>query len=1034
MNKTIQIIAEICKEHRFREKLLFVPSYSLGHQIGEYLAKTGVSWINLRITTATGHAQGLLTMHLNQEGIRLIESQERLIIIETLYQEDDSLKGKSRYFKEAAEIPGILKCLANSVHEMRMAGLDHKSVDPGSFVVPEKGEELICLLESYDRFLKKNRLIDQPGLLNSAINSLKTEDNSEKDTIVMVISDFPIAPLEKELISLVGGEDLAIIDHTRPVAFGFPRRFLEHADQFVKEDSEPKADIDLLPWLFQPETAPGPFDDGSVSIFHALGESNEVREVFRRILKDGVPVDDVVILVTKHVPYVSLIYEIATALDLPITFSSGIPVTYTRPGRALIFYLQWQAEDLQASYLRRLFSGGYLDLDSFKLGGENPSFRRAAAIIRDASIGWGRARYPSRLKTLAESYLSKAREKREEGEEDKAQRAERAAEQVVWAERFVEEIMATLPDPTPEGTVTIKEACTGAMDFLKRFCRTADELDVAAKLRLLDSLETIAQASSLSIPIKEAAERLTSIIEGISVSHSNPKPGCIHVAHYRFGGYSGRSHTFALGLDQNSLPGMVLQDPVILDAERKRLGTGMVLSSDLLHDNAYMSAKVLGSLRGMVTLSYSCRDLREDRELFPSSILLGVYRVVTGDRAGDYRALKRFLGDPAGFVPKAEATPLNDWEWWLSQKGVRYRSDSVQTCYPDLLEGEKAERGRDLDGLGEYDGWIPSSAGALDPLTHKAVLSCSRLEDLARCPFAFFIRHVLGIEPLEVMEKDPSRWLDPLQRGELLHAVFRRFMEGLKAKGDSPTMETHLGFLEAIAQEEVEHWKAEIPPGSELAFDREVTEIKQALQIFLRDEVERCTRIKPCFFELSFGTGFDKKNGKSTDKPLEIELRGKRSFRLRGRIDRVDQCGDHEYEVWDYKTGSAWGYRDEGYVNRGRHLQHALYSVAAEILLRRILDEKAKVVRAGYFFTSPKGEGRRIGKGQLNREQLYEVLEDLSELLRSGVFPFSYDKEPCGICQYRVICGGPEVAVKQCMRKLSADKKLEPFKRLKEYA
>jgi len=1034
MNKTIQIIGEICEEHRFREKLLFVPSYSIGHQIGEYLAKTGVSWINLRITTAAGYAQGLLTLHLNQEGIRLIESQERLIIIETLYQEDDSLKGKSHYFKEAAEIPGILKCLANSVQEMRMAGLDHKSVDPGAFVIPEKGEELICLLESYDRFLKKNRLIDQPGLLNSAINSLKREDHSEKDTMAMVLSDFPIAPLEKELINLVGGEYLTIIGHTGPVAFGFPRRFFEPADQFVKEDSEPKADIDLLPWLFQPETAPGPFNDGSVSIFHALGESNEVREVFRRILKDGGPLDDVEILVTKHAPYVSLIYEIGSALELPITFSSGIPVTYTRPGRALIFYFRWQAEDLQASYLRRLLSGAYLDLDSFKLEGGKPSSRRAAAIIRDAAIGWGRDRYPSRLKTLAESYLSKSREKREEGEEDKAQRAERAAEQVVWVGHFVEEIMATMPDPTPEGTVTIKEACTGAMDFLKRFCRAADEIDVAAKSRLMDFLETIAQASSLSIPIKEAAERLNSIIEGISVSHSNPKPGCIHVAHYRSGGYSGRSHTFALGLDQNSLPGMVLQDPVILDAERERLGTGMVLSSDLLHENVYISAKVLGSLRQMVTLSYSCRDLREDRELFPSSILLGVYRVVTGDQAGDYRALKRFLGDPVGFVPKAEVTPLNDWEWWLSKKGVRYRSDSVQTCYPDLLEGEKAERERGLEELGEYDGWIPSSAGALDPLSRKVVLSCSRLEYLARCPYAFFIRHVLGIEPLEEMEKDPSRWLDPLQRGELLHAVFRRFMEELKAKGELLTMETHLGFLEAIAHEEVERWKAEVPPGSELAFDREVMDIKQALQIFLRDEVERCTRIKPCFFELSFGTGFDKKNGKSTDEPLEIELGEKRSFRLRGRIDRIDQCGDHEYEVWDYKTGSAWGYKDEGYVNRGRHLQHALYAVGAEILLRRILDEKAKVIRAGYFFTSPKGEGRRIEKDQLNREELYEVVEDLSELLRSGVFPFSYDKEPCGICQYKAICGGPEVAVKHCMRKLSGDKKLEPFKRLKEYA
>lgn len=1034
MNKTIQILAQICEEHRFQEKLLFVPSYSIGHQIGEYLAKTGTSWINLRVTTATGYAQGLLALHLNQEGIRLIESRERLIIIEKLYREDDSLKGESCYFDEAAEIPGILKCLANAVHEMRMASLDHKSVDPGAFIVPEKGEELIRLLEVYDHFLKENRLIDRPWLLSVAIDKLRKEDNPEKDRVVMVLSDFPITQLERELIRLAGGENLVIIDHTRPVAFGFPGRFFEPSEQSEDETSELEADIDLLPWLFQPETAPGPFDDGSVSIFHALGESNEVREVFRRILKHEIPLDDVEILVTKHNPYVSLIFEITSALEIPTTFASGIPVTYTRPGRALIFYLQWQAEDLQASYLRRLFSGGYLDLDSFKQGGGRPSASRAAAIIRDAAIGWGRDRYRSRLKALAESYLSKAKEKREEGEEEKAKMAEHAAEQVAWVGRFVEKIMPTFPNPSPEETVSTRGLCTGAMDFLKRFCRTASELDAAAKFRLVDTLESLVQAPSLSIPAKEAAERLIVIIEGISVSHSNPNPGCIHVAHYSSGGYSGRSHTFVLGFDQGSPPGMALQDPVILDIERKQLGTGMVLSSDLLHENVYVSVKVLGSLRGTVTLSYSCRDLREDRELFPSSILLGVYRVVTEDRAGDYRALKRFLGEPVGFVPEPEVMPQNDWEWWLAQKTVRYRSDSVYSCYPDLLEGQKAERERDLEELGEYDGWIPSSAGALDPLSQKVVLSCSRLEDLARCPYAFFIRHVLGIDPLEEMEKDPNRWLDPLQRGELLHAVFRRFMEELKAKGESPKMESHLRFLDTIALEEVEHWKAEVPPGSELAFDREVEEIKQALQIFLRDEEERCTSVEPCFFELSFGTGVGRKSGESAEEPLEIELRGKRSFKLRGRIDRVDRCGDHEYEVWDYKTGSTWGYTDEGYVNRGRHLQHALYSVAAEILLRRILGKKAKVVRAGYFFTSPKGEGRRIEKDQLDREGLYEVLEDLSELLRNGIFPFSYDKEPCGICQYRVICGGPELAVEQCMRKLSVDKKLEPLRRLKGHA
>ena len=92
----------------------------------------------------------------------------------------------------------------------------------------------------------------------------------------------------------------------------------------------------------------------------------------------------------------------------------------------------------------------------------------------------------------------------------------------------------------------------------------------------------------------------------------------------------------------------------------------------------------------------------------------------------------------------------------------------------------------------EYDGWTPSSAGAMDPMKNDVALSCSRLENLAKCPFAFFIRHVLGIEPLEGLEKDVGRWLDPLQRGELLHEVFYRFMEELKIQRQLPEFKKHV--------------------------------------------------------------------------------------------------------------------------------------------------------------------------------------------------------------------------------------------------
>jgi ATP-dependent helicase/nuclease subunit B len=1033
MNETIQTLAEICNVHRFREKLLFVPSYSIGNQIGKYLAKMNVSWINLRMTTTAGYAQQLVSPDLGREGIRLMDPQELIMIIEELYRRDRDPSKKECYFGGVEEVPGIIKCLGNAIHEMRMAGLDHEGIDPGAFIVHKKGEELARLLVSYHAFLSENRLIDHAGLIRLAIDRLRKGVKNRINGVVMVLSDFPLAPLEKELILLAGEENLIIVRRTQPVDLDLPGRFFGPPKEGIANPPQPETNIDLLPWLYKPEKAPHPFKDDSVSMFNALGESNEVREVFRRIFKDEILLDDVEIIMTESDPYISLFYEIAASLDVPATFAGGIPVTYTRPGRALVLYLNWQAEDFYAGSLKDLFSGGCLDLDKFVSNGESPSPGRASRIIREAAIGWGQDRYASRFKALEEAFLSKAYEEREEGAEEKARLSEETAGKVAWVACFVERIIKTVPETDPEGEVTTKALCSGALDFLNKFCRVASEPDVAAKARLAEALESLERAPSISGPAKETAERICRMVGSVSVGHSNPRPGHMHIAHYRSGGYSGRHHTFVLGLDQNRFPGVLLQDPVMLDVERQRLGPQLALASQLLEEKLYAMARLLGSLQGKVTLSYSCRDLREDQEIFPASLMLNVYRLITADRNGDYSALGRFLGKPAGFIPDSGVVPLNDWEWWLARKALHYGSDSVHASYQPLFDGEKAEVEREQEKLSAFDGWVPSSAGYMDPITNDVPLSCSRLESLAKCPFAFFIRYVLDIEPLEAMEKDTGRWLNPVQRGDLLHRVFCRFMERLKAEGESPEFERHFPMIENIALEEAERWKFEAPPASELAFKREMEEIRLTLEIFLKDEEARCKGIEPSFFETSFGMGEEEKAGISDPGPVEISLKSKGCFKLTGRIDRIDNCADHDYEVWDYKTGSAFGYKEYGYLNRGWHLQHALYSMATEILLRRKHDKDARVVRAGYFFPGPKGEGLRINKDQTERKELYEVLEDLFELLRTGVFPCSIDKEPCGLCHYDGICGGKEVSIERSQRKLSSDGKMAPLDRLKTH-
>ena len=138
-------------------------------------------------------------------------------------------------------------------------------------------------------------------------------------------------------------------------------------------------------------------------------------------------------------------------------------------------------------------------------------------------------------------------------------------------------------------------------------------------------------------------------------------------------------------------------------------------------------------------------------------------------------------------------------------------------------------------------------------------------------------------------------------------------------------------------------------------------------------------------------------------EPLEISL-GDATFRLRGRIDRIDQVGEHEYEVVDYKTGGYFRNDYGGLFRGGRLLQHALYGLAATGLLRNI-DRKARVKAGTYYFPSARAGGERETKPTPAIAATTEVLSALFDTVRVGAFIHSEKEDDCKFCDFRAACG-----------------------------
>jgi ATP-dependent helicase/nuclease subunit B len=304
---------------------------------------------------------------------------------------------------------------------------------------------------------------------------------------------------------------------------------------------------------------------------------------------------------------------------------------------------------------------------------------------------------------------------------------------------------------------------------------------------------------------------------------------------------------------------------------------------------------------------------------------------------------------------------------------------------------------------------------SLDPRQTGEPTSASRIEQLAKCPFAYFLRHLLKVEPPSTIERDPLQWLDPAEFGTMLHEIFRAFMVALQKEGRKPVYARDWPALEAIAREQIQLRCDLIPPPNEIAFATQSENAILTCQNFLKSEEENCRDAKPRFFELSFGLE-ESATSPASVNPVEIHLGHAARFLLRGRIDRVDELGPEQFAVWDYKTGGTYGFKENSHLNAGRQIQHALYAMAAERLLSSA-EFKARVRRSGYFFPGPRGEGQRIAKKQ-DVQATRTALKNLFEILKRGSFLHAPDQEFCKYCDFQRVCDGPENAMKRAKSKL----------------
>lgn len=1003
-----QLLCQLGREslsHPLTPKLLVCRLHGQGHELLRALARAGVGWLGFEVVSPGELAARLVAPALAAEGSSPVdEFDQRACVDEALDAVVEA--GASRRLRELAETGGFRDAVWDSIQALRLAGVtaDHvrKALAPSR---TGKRDFLAAVLDGYVQRLADARQVDTAAVLDRATRWLQRSDDALRDTKVYLLPGLTLRGRTGILVRVLLERGARILPGDPVVGFEPPVGVLW-------SEGPP---VSALSYLHTSDTSQVPSELAApdIVLFAAATPTDELREVLRRLLDACIPWDEVELVTTDPARYGAALHALGARLDVPATFAAGLPVERSRYGKAITEYFRWLREDFPAAVLWRLLETGVIVPPGQRTRG--PALARRLRRLR---IGWGRTRYREALETrIAELELPPSPEDDRSAEEiEEARRDERA--ELEELKRLIIPLVECAPDaPDHAGTRSVRISPAAAARGLLRFLdlvAAQGEAEGAIKQQLTARLYRAAATLVRECSFAHALSVLSRHLEvRIEAPHSDENRGgrlsaggCLHLTDIAHGGYTGRRHTFVLGLDAHQFPGAGAQDALLVDRDRAALNQALAdpatdgsphplsVTADILAERRHRLAALLARLRGRVTLSYCSWESAEGRTLPPSPLLLDVLRLQRGDSALKYTELHEAVGEAACTVPRAGSI-LDAADVWLqtmhSPTGTFLSGIAVVSeAFPSLARGALGLERWSSPHFGAQQGRIEALPHLLDPRQHERPVSARALEELGRCPLAYLYGRVLRVKPPDDPEPELGAWLDPLTKGTILHAVFEEALRESRARGIDHHDEAFPEIALRILEEKVEQILELRPVPTPAVLKRERERLREDVQGFV--SMVRRFGAHWLALEMRFG------RWRAGEPPIDLAL-PTGPLHVAGRIDRVDELPNGHLRVVDYKTGSSWRFRSAPDVlDGGRRLQHVIYARAAEVLLDR------PVEAVEYHFPTRRGEFDRFRFSRPKLERGSVVIATLLDLVAAGCFLPTNDAEDCKFCDFRRAC------------------------------
>lgn len=1018
--------------------LILVPSDALRRRLKILLTRErSLALLNLQILTFYQLSRRLY----GESHAEPPELRTELFLEEALRQIIRTRQPGAAPFAGIEERAGGCAALWQSLRDLRDGLVDPtvalEALGEGHFSqrASERTSQLLVLLRTFQQFCRRQKITDQSDLTRYATEQVPSSSFLKQFSQIFYYGFYDLTQIQIEFFHAVARHYpttlLFPFLSAKPShdAWRFAERFYERYVQGHNtepaQESEAQVVLPATARLFDDDKERKYSDfpkNWKCQIVNTFGIHDEVaataKEILRLVEDRKLQLHEIGIVARSLESYDKLVKDIFHAHRIPLAGTLEEPLVQSPLTKAVILLLNLPAKDFMRSQVIDLLSSPYFQFQNL-VDGSLPRPDLWDLATRELAICKGIAEW-RRLRRYNRQDL----ELRQISDDDEPRVIRIAAAQLVSLADAVEALIGDLRQLAPQASW--HEYADNWKVLLKKYLGIALSTDIKAPSReselheeILNVIDQLAGLDSVEnrVALGDFSHTFQHWLERWSVTDDRRnRDGVMVLSATAARGLSFRV-LFLLGMNEGVFPRTIREDAFLRDRDREVLerDLGYKVSQKLA---AFDEEKLLFTLlvraaRERLYCSFQRAD-DSGRALAPSWYVDELRRALD-DNGGQTEP----ISIPRSMTEKAVMPPFDRQDLLLpSELAIRLTLEGydptalIDACAPLpalYKQGRKvaAEIDQSSDRLLAYDGALAKFDNYWKHFSKRG-LSPTALETYARCPFQFFARHVLGLEPLDRPEEvlGPS----PAEFGELGHEILSGFYRTLIESGyfAGRAISTNIeSTLLSVAARAFADYQAKNPVGYPLAWESLKDGLTELLRRVIAQDLSELSNSG--FVPVSLETSVTSRLPNDWPEPLN-------NLAIRGRMDRIDR-NDNGLRVIDYKFkfGAGPATPDKNLIRaalRGERLQPPFYN----LLARHWSDERTDrgptpAIEADFYYIATRwSEGplvaKRYGSENLTGKvgaATKQTIAYLADGVRKGQF-FLNRGEYCGRCDMAPIC------------------------------